>query len=94
VLDHYSEKMLDIFIGITATLSIITYTLYSILNVTHAHLIFTTPFVIFGIFRYLYLIYRENRGANPERELIRDKPLLAAICLWVLTSVIIIAYFQ
>jgi len=94
VLEHYSEKMLDLFIAITATLSIITYSLYSILNEVNVHLIFTTPFVIYGIFRYLYLIYRENRGANPEKEMLRDKPLLLAICLWALTSIVIITYFQ
>jgi 4-hydroxybenzoate polyprenyltransferase len=94
VLDQYSEKLLDIFIVITATLSIITYSLYSVLNVINAHLIFTTPFVIYGIFRYLYLIYYRNRGTNPEKEMFRDKPLLLTICLWVITSIAIITYFQ
>jgi len=94
VLEQYSERLLDIFIAVTATLAIITYSLYSILNVANAHLIFTTPFVIYGIFRYLYLIYYRNRGTNPEKEMLRDKPLLITIFLWSITSIVIITYFQ
>jgi len=94
VLNLYSEKLLDYLIVITATLSIITYLLYSILNEAHEHLIFTTPFVIYGIFRYLYIIYNQNRGTHPEREMLHDKPLLLTILLWGISSIVIILYFQ
>ncbi len=94
VLNQYSEKLLDQFISITATLSIITYSLYSILNVSHKHLIYTTPFVIYGIFRYLFVIYNRNGGANPEQEILRDKHLLITIFLWAISSIVIISFFQ
>ena len=94
VLNQYSEKLLDQFISITATLSIITYSIYSILNVSHKHLIYTTPFVIYGIFRYLFVIYNRNGGANPEQEILRDKHLLITIFLWAISSIVIISFFQ
>lgn len=94
VLNQYSEKLLDQFISITATLSIITYSLYSILNNIPTHLIYTTPFVIYGIFRALYILYVKNRGTDPEQEMLRDPHLLLAVLWWGITSVVIITYYQ
>ncbi len=53
-------------------------------------LVFTVPFVLYGIFRYLYLIYQKETGGKPEDVLVTDKPLLIDIILWVITAAIII----
>jgi 4-hydroxybenzoate polyprenyltransferase len=69
--------------------------LYSILPRTlqsQKLLMLTLPFVIFGVMRYLQLVYESNEGESPERVLLNDKPLLATVCLFGL-SVIAITYF-
>ena len=54
----------------------------------------TVPFVLYGIFRYLYLVYQKDEGSTPEEVLIRDKPLLACILLWGLTSATLLYVFS
>jgi hypothetical protein len=56
---------------------------------TH-NLLFTTPFVLYGIFRYLYLVFQKNKGGHPEQVLLEDPPLIVAIALWVVTAMLII----
>jgi len=51
----------------------------------------TMPFVLFGVFRYLLLIHRDNLGEEPERMLLRDKQLLGAVVLWAITAAVILA---
>ena len=59
--------------------------------VKDSHLMMLTiPFVIYAIFRYLYLIYQKDEGGSPEELLLRDRPLLICIILWGLTSVAIL----
>ena len=48
------------------------------------------PFVIYAIFRYLYLVYQKDEGGTPEELLMRDRPLLASIVLWGITAVVIL----
>jgi hypothetical protein len=52
----------------------------------------TIPFVLYAIFRYLYLVYKRDEGGSPDEALLRDIPLLTCILLWGLTSVAIL-YF-
>jgi hypothetical protein len=51
----------------------------------------TIPFVIYGIFRYLYLIYAKDMGDSPDEVLMQDKPLIINILAWVVISVIILS---
>ncbi|MEJ2618148.1 MAG: hypothetical protein P8Z35_24535, partial [Ignavibacteriaceae bacterium] len=53
-------------------------------------LIFTTPFVVFGIFRYMYLVYMNAQGENTSKILISDLPMIFNILLYILFSVLII----
>lgn len=95
VFEEYSSKLLDLMIIITATSALTTYAVYSVSpriakGLYAKNLIFTIPFVIYGIFRYLYLIYKKNSGGNPEITLLRDKPSVVNISLWVLAVIVAI----
>jgi hypothetical protein len=50
----------------------------------------TIPFVIYGIFRYLYLVHRRDQGGSPGDVLLTDRPLLAAVALWAVAMVLIV----
>jgi 4-hydroxybenzoate polyprenyltransferase len=79
VLRKYNEPFLDQLISITTTACLVSYLLYCVLSETagkHQHLLLTAPFVVYGLFRYLYCIYRKGRGGSPEEILLRDKVFL------------------
>ncbi|MCK5218021.1 decaprenyl-phosphate phosphoribosyltransferase [bacterium] len=87
-LEEYSPALLDQFISVVASATIIAYSLYAFTSETaqtHHYLMLTVPFVIYGILRYLYLVYQKNLGGAPEMILLRDKCLIADIVLWILT---------
>jgi len=97
VLGQYSKQLLDQFIAIVTASTIIAYSIYTIApeTVTKFHsknLVLTIPFVLYGILRYLYLIYQKQLGGSPERVLLEDKPLIISIIVWLL-SVGVIIYF-
>jgi 4-hydroxybenzoate polyprenyltransferase len=54
----------------------------------------TIPFVLYGIFRYLYLVYQKNEGSSPEEVLFRDKPLLICVLLWAVTAATLLYVFS
>ena len=56
-------------------------------------LVWTLPFVLYGIFRYLYLVHRKDEGGNPSRVLLNDRPLLAAVAFWTAAVIAIINAF-
>ncbi|NLG71939.1 MAG: decaprenyl-phosphate phosphoribosyltransferase [Chloroflexi bacterium] len=85
VLDGYSISLLDQYITIVSSTTIIAYSLYtfSAPNLPENHaMMLTIPFVIYGIFRYLYLIQTSARVGAPEDVLLSDRPLQATILLW------------
>lgn len=82
VLQFYSIEILDLGIGVSATASILAYSLYAVESVRPWHMLATLPFVIFGIFRYLYLMYSRGRGEAPEEVLLRDPTMLGTVLLW------------
>jgi hypothetical protein len=74
---------------------VIAYCLYTISEETvakfgSAELIYTVPFVLYGIFRYLYLIHQRAQGGTPETLIIKDKPLLIDLFLWIASAVFIL----
>jgi 4-hydroxybenzoate polyprenyltransferase len=94
VLDGYTLPLLDQFITIVSGTTIIAYSLYtfSAPNLPDNHIMMLTiPFVLYGIFRYLYLIQVKHSGGAPEDVLLSDRPLQATILLWGI-SVLIIFY--
>ncbi|MGC8971547.1 MAG: decaprenyl-phosphate phosphoribosyltransferase [bacterium] len=95
VLEEYSPYLLDQMISIVTSSILITYSLYTTSQETverfgTRNLIFTIPFVLYGIFRYLYLIYKKGLGDSPEGIFLLDKPLLIDIGLWILIVLIVI----
>jgi 4-hydroxybenzoate polyprenyltransferase len=87
-LDEYSLHLLDHMIATAASTTVIAYSLYTFLapNVPANHaMMLTIPFVLYGVFRYLYLIHAQNEGGSPEETLLRDRPLLITVALWGLT---------
>ncbi len=93
-LGEYTLPLLDQLILIVSSSSIITYSLYtfSAPNLpANDVMMLTIPFVIYGIFRYLYLLQVKHYGGEPEEVLLTDRPLQVAILLWML-SVLAIFY--
>ena len=95
VLGEYSPYLLDQMISVVTASTVVAYALYTMSMETIGkfgtkNLVFTVPFVLYGIFRYLYLIHRTGAGGSPEHILVTDKPLLIDIFLWVTAAVVII----
>lgn len=95
-LGHYQSQFLDHILTIVTTSCLMSYALYTLDDKTvdkfgNQNLLWTLPFVIYGLFRYVYLVYNKNCGETPETVIIKDRSLLAAIVLY-MVSVIIIVY--
>jgi 4-hydroxybenzoate polyprenyltransferase len=91
ILAEYSPRLLDQMIAVVASSTLMGYVLYTIdaQTVEKFHtdnLKYTIPFVLYGIFRYLYLVYSKSGGGNPSRHLLTDKPLLLDVLLYALVS--------
>jgi len=93
VLDGYTVPLLDLLIVIVLTSTLITYSLYtfSASQLPQSHpMMFTIPFVLYGLFRYLYLIKVNDFGGAPEEVLLTDHPTQIAILCWTITVIMII----
>ena len=95
ILADYSEGFLDQMISVVTASTVTTYALYTMSPETvakfHTRLLpLTLPFVLYGIFRYLYLLYRRDLGGNPSDLLVTDPGLLLDALLWMLATLVII----
>jgi 4-hydroxybenzoate polyprenyltransferase len=96
-LKDYSPYLLDQMIAVVTASTVIAYCLYTVSDETvakfgTANLIFTIPFVLYGIFRYLFLVHQRSKGGSPEVLILKDRPLLLDVILWIASAVLII-YF-
>ena len=87
VLDHYSPAFLDQMINVVTASSVVSYALYAVAPETQEkfgtqNLVYTIPLVLYGIFRYLYLMYQRPGERNPTEAILRDPPFLINIVLW------------
>ena len=109
-LQQYSQRLLDIYTGMFANTTWLTYalfayqlqyvrlegrlpTLFALLPLTlttQKWLMATVPIVIYGVMRYLQLVYEQNKGESPERVLLSDKPLLTTVIIWGIMVIVII----
>ncbi len=95
ILSEYSPQLLDQMIAVVTASTLMAYALYTMAPDTEARLgttllPLTIPFVLYGIFRYLYLLYRHDLGGNPSEHLLTDRALLLDIALWGVTVVLIL----
>jgi len=95
VLDKYSLNFIDQMVSITASGVVISYALYTVsaravLEFGTEKLIYTTIFVLFGIFRYMYLAFKENKGENIIDLLLKDKPMIFNLILYIIFTLSII----
>jgi 4-hydroxybenzoate polyprenyltransferase len=96
ILEEYSPYLLDQMIGVVTSSTLIAYTVYATSADTAARLGtgklgLTIPFVLYGIFRYLYLVHQRRGGGSPAAMLLTDRPLLGCVALWA-ASVIALLY--
>ncbi len=94
-LTEYTQFFLDIMIIISTSLTIVSYALYTMDPITinkfnTTNLIFTVPFVLFGVFRYLHLIYCKGKGGSPEDIVSSDPGIIITVVLWIITVLILI----
>lgn len=93
ILQEYSVSLIDKMLTIVTPSILIAYCLYTFSSVQGKGMMLTIPFVLYGIFRYQYLMEKENAGAKPEDVFVKDKPFLINIICWCLSSLIVI-YFK
>lgn len=96
-LSRYTVEALDRLIVITATASLIAYSLYTFTAPNlpdNDAMMLTIPFVAFGLFRYIILSGSADAGENPEDLLMGDVPLIATIALWLACAAVILAVFR
>ncbi|OPZ65588.1 MAG: Decaprenyl-phosphate phosphoribosyltransferase [bacterium ADurb.Bin478] len=94
-LAEYSPELLDQMISVMTASTLMSYALYTISDRTVAlvgstNLLYTIPFVIYGIFRYLYLVHQREAGEAPDRVLLTDAPLLVNVLLYAVAVVVIL----
>jgi 4-hydroxybenzoate polyprenyltransferase len=89
-LEGYSLPLVDQLISVTVAATIAAYAIYTFTAHSPA-LMATVPFVVFGLFRYLLLVHRDDLGEEPENVLLEDRPLVLAVAGWAVTAALILA---
>lgn len=94
-LREYSPYFLDQMISVVTASTVVAYAIYTVSPEVREKLgtdslYLTIPFVLFGIFRYLYLVHQRDEGGNPTQLLLTDRPLLADVLLWVATAALLL----
>ena len=96
-LEEYSPELVDQMIGVVTSSTVIAYSLYTFtadgLPSNHAMML-TVPLVLYGVFRYLFLVHQRNQGGSPEDVLYSDRPLLACIVLWIAVAAAVLLLFR
>jgi 4-hydroxybenzoate polyprenyltransferase len=95
ILSEYSPYLLDQMISVVTASCLTAYAFYTlapetVLKYRTDRLAWTIPFVLYGIFRYLYLVHQKEQGGSPTDILITDRPLLGNVFLWALAIVVIV----
>jgi len=91
VLEGYSLELVDQLVAIVAACTVISYSLYTFTARDSKAMMVTIPFVVFGVFRYLLLVHRQDLGEEPEEVLLRDVPILACMAAWAVCAAILLA---
>ena len=95
VLAEYSPAFLDQMVAVTTSATVLSYALWSTIGkFANYHMILTLPFVLYGIFRYLYNVYRKDEGGSPEIILLKDRGLQVDILLWLISIVMLLYLYK
>jgi 4-hydroxybenzoate polyprenyltransferase len=97
ILEEYTHDLLDQMASMVTASTVIAYGLYTFTadNLPENNsMMLTIPFVVYGLFRYLYLVHTRNEGGSPEEVLLRDWPLILDILLWLAASATILMVFR
>ena len=94
VLAHYSAPFLDQISSVLLAVTLVSYLMYSLTSETAARvgseaLSYGAPFVLYGVFRYLYLVHRRDLG-SPTETILTDRPLMGAVALWLLYNAFVL----
>ncbi len=94
-LKEYSPYFLDQMIAVVTASTVVAYAIWTVSpeireKLGTEKLYLTIPFVLFGIFRYLYLVHQREEGGNPTQLLLSDRPLLLDVLLWILTAAVLL----
>ena len=95
-LEWYTTSLLDQFIAVVAPSTLLAYTLYTFTapNLPDNHaMMLTIPFVVYGLFRYMFLVHTRNLGETPEDIVMTDRPIVVSIVLWLATAAAILVVF-
>jgi 4-hydroxybenzoate polyprenyltransferase len=97
VLEHYSAAFLDQMISVVTAATLMCYILYTVDRRTietvaggSRGLLLTVPFVMYGIFRYLYLVYRQEQGGSPTHALLGDRMIMLDVVLWAALCAVVV----
>jgi 4-hydroxybenzoate polyprenyltransferase len=95
VLGHYTLPLVDQAISVVLGATVLAYALYTVAPDTVAKvgsegLLATVPIVLYGLFRYLYLLHRHELGGSPTRALLTDRPLLVCVVVWLAVAAAVI----
>ena len=95
ILRDYSVEFLDQMISVVTASTVVAYMFYTVspeveMKLGTQHLYLTVPFVLYGIFRYLYLVHKKGAGGSPTQALLTDRPLLVCVGLWGLTVILLV----
>ena len=95
ILEEYSPYLLDQMVAVVTASTLIAYSVYAISPETAERLGtdrlgVTIPFVLYGIFRYLYLVHQKQGGGNPSDMLVHDRPLMTCVALWALVVALLL----
>lgn len=97
-LQEYSPALLDQLVGISASGSVLSYSIYTIWPETvekfgTGNLVYTVPLVLIGIMRYLYLVYKKEKGGSPSDLLLHERFLLVDVLVWIALVIVILGDF-
>ena len=97
ILAEYTTHLLDQMASVVTASTVIAYSLYTFTapNLPQNHaMMATVPFVLYGIFRYMYLVHRREEGGSPEEVILRDTPLFVDLILWLVVSMGILVVYR
>jgi 4-hydroxybenzoate polyprenyltransferase len=86
-LAEYPPELIDQLIPVVTAATVISYSIYTVTPATiervgSSMLVYTVPLVVFGVFRYLYLVFRRSQGGSPSETLLTDPPTLINVVIW------------